>query len=132
MPQLRHLRLELDYNDRPGLSQPSLCYGIWSTFLILPALREVKLLIRFSEYGRVGFMRDWLTISSDGIVIRNIVAAIPSSVKLSAAEALPAIDPANVNWACSFITQKELNRPLRRIDTQGSDAEMWKSRLREV
>jgi hypothetical protein len=37
LPQIRRLRLELEYEDRPGLFQPCRCYGIWSPFLILDA-----------------------------------------------------------------------------------------------
>jgi hypothetical protein len=60
-------------------------------------------------------------------VIRNIVAATPSSLKLSATEALSAIDPANAIWACRFAMQKDLNRLLRCTDAQGSDVEIWKN-----
>lgn len=45
LSSIRRIRLELSYCSCPDLPQVSRSYGIWSSFLLLPALREVELLI---------------------------------------------------------------------------------------
>ncbi|KAH5232335.1 hypothetical protein HBI62_070840 [Parastagonospora nodorum] len=126
LSKIRYIRLELGYSDRQGCPRSSRAYGRWSTFLLLPALREVHFLIRFRDRLPYNAEKTWDLSTFHGKTIRGIVAAILHSIKLSGASLFQA--GVTEGDKEDFATMEQVSQLMTELeDIRGTDAELWKN-----
>jgi hypothetical protein len=125
--QVRYVRLEL-HEDGSHDWPHSRSYGIWSSFLHLPALRELQFLVRITASKARDLGGDWDTTTFCAKTIRNVIAAVPRCVSLVVAKE-PELDEFIVEGPSGrFATIDEVIDLFAQFEEiRGSDAEIWKN-----
>ncbi|KAF1921007.1 hypothetical protein BDU57DRAFT_439360 [Ampelomyces quisqualis] len=130
LSEIRHLRLDLDFSHYSSCLS-SRAYGTWSTFLLLPALKEITIVVRFVTKGYRFTDRQrpsWPTLTYCAPALPNILAAIPASVKIKGAgDSIVGAHLADEHCQ-DYATTEQLEELFKSSgDIRGVDAEVWKN-----
>lgn len=125
LSKIRYLRLDMHENYEHGWPQ-SRSYGIWSTFLHLPALRELRISIILGQSSSVATEVTWDFSSFCAKTVRNIFAAVPKHVKVIETEARGPQSTLGEDGGRRYATEVEMRELFADYeDMQGSDARIW-------
>ena len=129
LSEIRRLRLDLHENGGYGWPQ-SRSYGIWSSFLYLPALRELKLFIHLCKRCSKRNDGSWDTSTFCAKTVRNMIAAVPRHVKLIGAQEPVLHSKDRDGQEGRFATADEVEELYDQFKhIRGSDAEIWKTEM---
>jgi hypothetical protein len=147
---IRYLQLELHESGVQGCELPiyvirlgqllitqvvgpqSRSYGIWGSFLHLPALRELRIVIHLCGTIPKNIDEDWDTSTFCAKTFRNIVAALPGHVKLIGVgeHAFRIMCDDGLRGKSRFATADEVHELYRQFEyIRGVDAEIWKTEM---
>ncbi|KAF2828819.1 hypothetical protein CC86DRAFT_198624 [Ophiobolus disseminans] len=126
---IRYLRLDLHENGGHGWPQ-SRSYGIWTTLLHLPSLRELKLVVHLCKKHSKRADGTWDLSTFCAKTIRNMVAALPKKVKLIGIEEPIAHGEDGGDDESRFASAQEVRELFCQFDRdRGVDAEIWETEM---